>query len=197
MKTGVIYLVTNKINGKVYVGQTENFKQRFSMHNSNAKTGNDNSYFHRSINKYGKDNFQWNIIGEYPEQDLDIQEIYWIKYYQAYKYSTEYDGSKGYNLNIGGGSSRGMKHSEESKLRMSIIGKIRYANTNHSLKGCSPCKGINNGQTDKNVYTFINIKNQETFIGMRFEFTNKYNMDIRHLFSANASKTCKGWKIKK
>lgn len=41
MKTGIIYKATNKINGKIYIGQTfQNLKRRINRHISSAKKGN-------------------------------------------------------------------------------------------------------------------------------------------------------------
>jgi group I intron endonuclease len=52
-----IYVVTNKINGKQYVGQTvRDLGDRLKRHFNDAEKG-DNLYFHRAILKYGKENF--------------------------------------------------------------------------------------------------------------------------------------------
>ena len=48
---GYIYIITNNVNDKVYVGQTyRSIKERFSEH----LRSNDDCYLHRAMRKYGK-----------------------------------------------------------------------------------------------------------------------------------------------
>lgn len=51
-----IYIIQNKINLKIYVGQTNNIKTRWNSHKSAARRQDkhDFSYIHRAINKYGE-----------------------------------------------------------------------------------------------------------------------------------------------
>lgn len=96
MRTGIIYKFTNKINNKIYIGQTtQTLEQRIKKHLSQL---NDNTYFHRALKKYGIDNFIVEII----EQNISLDELnkrekYWVKFYDAY-----YASNKGYNLTQGG-----------------------------------------------------------------------------------------------
>jgi predicted GIY-YIG superfamily endonuclease len=63
-----IYKITNKINGKIYIGKTNDPYQRMHSHLSVARNGATNSfyqdtgkynYIHRAITKYGEDNFSF------------------------------------------------------------------------------------------------------------------------------------------
>ena len=69
-----IYLITNNINKKQYVGQTvQKLNRRLSKHKS-AKT-----YLGNSIRKYGEENFSVEIIDTaLSKEELDKKEIYWI-----------------------------------------------------------------------------------------------------------------------
>lgn len=89
----VIYLVTNKINGKKYVGQTiRPLSERWKDH-CRAK---DKNYFHNAIRKYGADNFTREVIDTAETvEELDEKEIYWIA-----KLNTLFP--NGYNLKEGG-----------------------------------------------------------------------------------------------
>jgi group I intron endonuclease len=95
---GRIYLITNRVNGKVYVGQTRSsvryrWKNHISQSNSGCKY-----YFHSAIRKYGEHKFTVSTIQDcYSEQDLDDAEEYWISYYQSFT-----DRTKGYNTTSGG-----------------------------------------------------------------------------------------------
>lgn len=108
MYEGCIYLITNKINGKQYIGQTrQDFKQRMRDHVSKAKYNKTNSYLHSAIRKHGWDNFTKEIIEtiktdslEELIQKLNEKEIYYIKYYNSLF------SQNGYNISDGGNTTR-------------------------------------------------------------------------------------------
>jgi len=110
----IIYKVTNKINGREYVGQTINsLKKRKSEHISVALSIHDNNYFHSALRRYGPENFDWKTIHECVNiDDLNKWEIYYIKYYNTF--------NNGYNLTLGGFGSIGYKHTKETKKKISI-----------------------------------------------------------------------------
>ena len=94
-----IYKVTNKINGKVYIGQSVDIGRRWRQH----MTAEDDIYFHKAIQKYGVENFEWEVIEQCKKKDLDAREAYWIEYYDSF--------NKGYNCTKGGdGVSGGEDH---------------------------------------------------------------------------------------
>lgn len=59
---GIIYGVRNIVNGKWYVGQTVNFKNRMQDHLRMARYHYDRCVFHSAIRKYGKDSFEWTVL---------------------------------------------------------------------------------------------------------------------------------------
>lgn len=92
---GIIYKITNKVNGKSYIGQTRytlEFRWKQHIHKK------DNTYFHNAIHKYGKDNFSLEILEECEHKDLDSREIFYIAKFNTF--------SEGYNLTLGGGGKR-------------------------------------------------------------------------------------------
>jgi len=123
---GVIYKATNKINGKVYIGQTSrSLKIRMKEHKNGAKYEHYNSAFHASIRKYGFKNFEWVVLAKAKQsRKMDRLERKFIKQYKSNRKAN------GYNLTIGGSVLRGKnatfygkKHSEESKRKMSLANK--------------------------------------------------------------------------
>lgn len=91
-----IYKATNKINGKIYIGQTLDFKRRKSEHLS-AKNGvHAKCIFHKAIQKYGKENFEWEIIDTC--QTLDESLFLESLYIAQYNSCTFMKNSKGYNI---------------------------------------------------------------------------------------------------
>lgn len=107
-----IYKITNKTNNKVYIGKSQDIYTRWWTHeydfNRNAHA---NPHFQRSWDKYGKDNFIFEIIEKCDLSIINDREIYWISYYD----STNSD--KGYNLREGG---EGGSLTDDVKMRMSL-----------------------------------------------------------------------------
>ena len=54
-----IYVIKNKINDKLYVGQALDTEKRFQAH---CKKNKDNSLIDYAIQKYGKENFWYEIL---------------------------------------------------------------------------------------------------------------------------------------
>lgn len=67
---GYIYLTTNNINGKIYVGQHKSKKFDTGYYGSGKR-------FVNALNKYGKENFSVDVL-EWCDtsEDLDKQEMY-------------------------------------------------------------------------------------------------------------------------
>lgn len=108
---GIIYKITNKINGKVYIGQTTiGFKARYD--NTNWWERTHNTHLKSSVNKYGWINFEVDEIIDiaFSKEELDLKEKVYINYFNTLNRRF------GYNNREGG--SHG-KHSEESKKKMS------------------------------------------------------------------------------
>ena len=111
---GIIYKVTNLINGKCYIGQTiKPIEQRKHEHIWNATNKKYRSYLHNAINKYGIENFKWEILCACSTNDeLNKKEIDLIIEQNSYL-------PNGYNLTFGGGGISGYKHTEETKQKIS------------------------------------------------------------------------------
>lgn len=91
---GYIYIIRNKINNKVYIGQTtQTINIRFTNHKMASRTGEDTK-FYRAMRKYGEENFYPEQLEEVEVKDLNDRERYWIKYYDSYY--------NGYNSTLGG-----------------------------------------------------------------------------------------------
>lgn len=97
-----IYKYTNKINNKVYIGQSINLEKRKYTHKSSAfneKANDYNSQFHKAVRKYGLENFSYEVVveisnEEYSKEILDDLEKYFIQYYNSFRC--------GYNATEGG-----------------------------------------------------------------------------------------------
>lgn len=107
MKWCNIYIITNNINDKVYIGQTWNhFNKRFSEH---KRLNSDCSKLENAFIKYGIDNFSVKLLTiSHTQEVANYWEIYFINYYDSI--------NNGYNIKFGGSYG---KHSNETKQKIS------------------------------------------------------------------------------
>lgn len=117
-----IYKYLNKINQKTYVGQTNNYHNRYRAHKSAALNHNSSEYdypLHAAIRKYGLDNFDFVILETLPDdtnQDIvDERECYYITQYQSLV------SQHGYNISQGGQGYRPEPRSYEQILEDSRL----------------------------------------------------------------------------
>jgi predicted RNA-binding Zn-ribbon protein involved in translation (DUF1610 family) len=97
-----IYKITNKINNKCYVGQSDNIKRRWKDHKKDAFWQNGDCYeypLYRAIRKYGVENFYFEVLEECPFDKLNEREIYYIALYQSNNREFGYNQNEGGQLN--------------------------------------------------------------------------------------------------
>lgn len=95
-----IYLITNKLNNKKYIGQTINFEKRMKEH-IYGRNSKKNCLIDRALKKYGKNNFTFEILDITDSQEnIDYLEKYYIKKLNCIK-------PNGYNILKGGRKQQG------------------------------------------------------------------------------------------
>lgn len=94
-----LYKITNLVNGKLYIGVTNNPTQRKYQHFSNSKEGR---LVNKAARKYGKDSFSFEVIcvgsREY---------VYDLEQKAIELYNSDATKGHGYNLSVGGEGGRG------------------------------------------------------------------------------------------
>lgn len=71
MRISGIYKIVNRINGKSYIGSSVNITFRWYVHKYELNSQiHDNIHLQRAWNKYGKENFNFEIIEEVPQNEL-------------------------------------------------------------------------------------------------------------------------------
>lgn len=107
MKKCGIYLITNNINGKKYIGQSRNLVKRWNDHKDEARHNRSTLLIHNAMREYGIDNFSFDILLECPIDMLDVWESDMIRLYDTFV-------PNGYNIRDG---KKGI--SEEERLKLS------------------------------------------------------------------------------
>lgn len=96
---GFIYKITNKVNGKIYIGQTRfTVEHRFKQHIKNFNIEHRKQPLYAAFAKYGLENFTVETIESVDCSKLNEREIYWIAYYNSFK--------EGYNATLGGNGNK-------------------------------------------------------------------------------------------
>lgn len=108
-----IYKIENKINGKVYIGQSQNIFKRWSVHGNKNKANNCNMVIAKAITKYGVENFRFEILELCTKEELNIKEKHWVSVYDSYK--------NGYNSTTGGDAPEEVAFSKLTKGIVNII----------------------------------------------------------------------------
>lgn len=106
---GKVYIIRNRINDKVYVGQTtRTIQARFAEH-MNPKNQSHGDKFHNAIFQHGAENFYIELLQDnIPEDLLDDAERYWIAEFNSFY--------NGYNT-LPGGHGEGMVYISDKMLK--------------------------------------------------------------------------------
>lgn len=121
-----IYKFENKINHHCYIGQSVNIEQRYKDHLNRAKNNSKQekySLLHKAIQKYGIENFSFEILEECSKEELNEKEIYWIKKYNSHQ--------KGYNQTDGGNQSSNICQKINEELSLQIKQELIYGNLSY------------------------------------------------------------------
>lgn len=126
-----IYKITNIINNNCYIGSATNLKKRWSGHKRQLKLGKHScKHLQHAYNKYGEDSFIYSVLLFCEKENLILYEQRAINVYKPE-----------YNILKVAGSSLGHKHSEETKLKMSLsrlgnknrVGKLHTIETKEAI----------------------------------------------------------------
>lgn len=164
---GFIYKITNKINGKVYIGKTKysDATKRWKEHlyESSKKRGSEKRPLYNAINCYGLKNFEFEVIEEVADESLSEKEIYYIKLYKSF---VGFKDSNGYNATLGGDGISYLNLDENQVIEYHISHGNKLGETAHKFN-------VDNGTISK-ILTKHDIhwlNNQELSSKKSFEST--------------------------
>ena len=193
----IIYKAVNKVNGKIYVGQTSNaLEVRKAQHLKKAH-GGVKTHFYDAIRKYGDDAFEFSIVCEAKsKQDLNLLETYYIQKYNSIK--------EGYNMvdwgdnNVMCIDSVKMKHDQRmrsdeirSKLSATMKKKIadgKFFTEEHRRKLSEAAKGNHNfGSGDtRSIGCYCILESGERYEFHSYRDAYHWWKTISHPFNTDA-----------
>lgn len=152
-----VYTITNIINNKLYIGCSSNIYKRFNDHKAFLRNNSHpNRYLQSVYNKHGKECLKFEILVESDEEFMYSEENYWVNMLSSF------DRTFGYNLRLTTPYKNKVRHSEETKFKISQGCKGRRSpqkgkksseetklRLSNSLKG----RTINKNSIDKRVKT--------------------------------------------
>ena len=226
MKTSGIYKIVNKVNGKCYVGSSQNilgttYKHgRFYSHKRMLKLGTHHCiHLQRAYDMHGINNFDFIIVEQVHPNEL-------VQVEQKYLDEARRNPSMYYNCSYDSG---------RVTMTPEIISKIRIANQvyqskkiwtaeerekmsrkgkNHPMYGKKHTdsskrknsesnkiaqSGENNARFNPTIHFFHNRISNESFVGTRYAFIKKYNLSGGNVSALlnNKAKSVKGWIVQK
>lgn len=214
----IIYLITNLINGKKYIGQTvRSLEERWKRHCWKS-TAKNSMPICKAITKYGKEHFTIEIVAQCISQnELDEKELFYANALNTWS-------PNGYNLKAGKGkgsmsfatkikiakANTGKKRSVIARQNMSKahLGKTLSVERKNKISAAN--KGKNNpfyGRThsqetlDKisKTYTIVSPNGEIMTIKNMAEHCRQYNLNkgnMNSLVRGNRS-SCQGWTLYK
>lgn len=120
MNTG-IYMITNIINKKIYIGSACDIKKRWKKHKQHLRNNkHHNIHLQKAWIKYGEKAFKFEILQNvsYAEHLISCEQKY-LDYFKSY------DKNKGYNIRIIADSNLGIKTRKETREKLSLLAKNR------------------------------------------------------------------------
>ncbi len=151
-KKYIIYKHTNKINGKIYIGQTCQ-KPEYRWNHGEGYKGSPR--FYSAIQSYGQDNFEHEILYKnLTFEEANQKEIELINFYKSNELQF------GYNLDSGG---KGQKQvSDETKLKQSMSAMNRPIVTDETKKKLSKIgKDLKRTEETKQKLSDASLKREE------------------------------------
>jgi hypothetical protein len=187
--TGVIYLTTNLINDKKYIGLDSYNKPNYLGGGTALK---------RAIRKYGKENFKKEILEYCDKENLEKREIYWISYYNAVEdpsfYNISYGGKLGdHKYRIIECYDLDGNYLQTYNSTLEAISVLNLKIKPHSITNCinNKCKSIGgfqwkNKDTSKEIKKYHRLSNSKKPIVNIYRYNkdgkllDKWN-DIKHV----------------
>lgn len=180
MNDSGIYKITCTANGKLYVGSAINFRKRWRNHVVTLKNNCSKcTLLQRGWNKHGAAAFVFSVIELVENKhDLLAREQHWIDFYVAA------NPAFGYNTAPTAGSGLGLKHTKETREKLSLAAKRRPP---HSLEARAKMSAARKGKPHSPEHS-ANIakalKGQSIPLAARMKMSAAAKIRVRYPHSA-------------
>ena len=156
---GYIYITTNIINNKKYIGKHKSLEFDENYKGSGIR-------LNQAINKYGINNFTTIILEQcFSEEELNEKEIYWINYYDAVNDRNYYNIAEGGQ----GGNTYAGRTEEEMAITKMKISKANSGENNGIAKNPDLVRGERNGMYGKKIK---DVMSEETYNDWKEKISN-------------------------
>jgi group I intron endonuclease len=157
-----VYKITNGCNLKCYIGSSKYLPYRWYRHKTELRKNNHcNQHLQRAWDKYGEENFYFTILQECEEEVLADCESHWMQQYDslnngynlisADRHTVSKETSKKISKGlVGNKNALGFKHTNESKLKISLAGTGKVQSKETIAKRIKKLKGKIRTEEQKN-----------------------------------------------
>lgn len=159
---GYIYKIYTQDSNKIYIGQTINpIQERFKQH----LTRDYGTKLAQAFDKYGRNNFQIQLIEEVSNELLNEREKYWIKYFDSFY--------NGYNMTEGGQTTSYAVEKLKKPVEQRDKDTFELLATYESLAEAARALDFNNCESKrKNINKCCNKECHEVY-GYRWNFVGE------------------------
>jgi len=185
--SAIIYLLTNTINGKTYVGlTTQPLPERWKQHCRFSRKGS-MTHLHCAIRKHGENAFTYQVLEHTTTERMNDRERHYIAELQSQ-----------YNMTIGGEGCVGITRSEETRKKMSASQKGKPKSEQHRARLSAAVAGENHpryGKTGEQHPFYGKHHTDETRRKMQSAHS-RYTWDVvtptgEHLVVTNLKQYCR------
>lgn len=187
-----IYCIVNKLNGKFYIGSSNDIEGRFNQHRSCKK----DYYLYNAIRKHGAENFEMTTL-QAVENDTDALlavEQKWLDAIFMLCPDMIYNISRSATAPMDG-----RKHTAEARQKMAEAKRGKPKSEAHKQKIAEAKRGAKNPYYDSTAYSFINTRTGESFSGTQHDFYTKYSLhkgNVCQMVQDNPKvQSVKGWQL--
>lgn len=173
-----IYKITNKLNGQSYIGQTTNFKKRIQAHKNNFRHKKYDIKLYRAFEKYGLEQFSFEVLETVKREDADSREKNYIALYKTFE--------KGYNETDGGVV--GYKLNEKTKRKVSKAIKEMWDSGQYDQRNTNIEKALEVAHRNASARVAKMWENEEIANSIKAKISQRHS---RPITAYNEKKTIK------
>ncbi len=179
--TSGIYCIENKVNGKKYIGSSDNIEDRWIHHRSKLKTkSHSNNHLQRAYNKHGIENFLYYILEECYWENLEVKEDYYIDFYKTIEEDFGYNKKWAFGRKKNGTErvNRPMLDSVKEKISLKMKGKLKSEEWKEKVRK-PKSEEWKSKIGESHIFKKLNVKKSSEYIGVYKNNKGRWIANIR------------------